>query len=97
MILQVLYLGLVPSVGIALRVGAPLQPRTKNQGLLSPLQIDEARKAHPRDPGSSAARLGPRALSAGVVELLAGVLSLSDHIFIGFIQSMLIDCIEDIV
>ena len=54
-------------------------------------------RSHTQDPEPSTAHLGPRALSVGVIVSLAGVLSLSDHIFIGFIQSMLIDCIEDIV
>ena len=72
-------------------------PRTKNRGLLRQIRMDQARKADLRGPEPSAARLGPRAFSAGVIVSLAGVLSLSDHIFIGFIQSMLIDCIEDIV
>ena len=37
------------------------------QGLLLPTPINEGRKAHPWDPEPSAARLAPRALSAGVV------------------------------
>ena len=32
--------------------------------------MNEARKAHPRDPEPSAARLAPRAFSAGVVDSL---------------------------
>ena len=59
-------------------------------------QLKDARLT-PGKPEPSATRLAPRALSVGVIVSLAGVLSLSDHIFIGFIQSMLIDCIEDIV
>ena len=45
-------------------------PYATIQRLLSPLQTVETRKAHPRDPEQSAARLGPRALSAGVVDSL---------------------------
>ena len=45
-------------------------PSAKNRGLLSPIQTVETRKADPRGPGSSAARLGPWALSAGVVDSL---------------------------
>jgi hypothetical protein len=67
------------------------------RGLLSPIQTVETRKAHPTGAGPRGPCLGPRAFSTGVIVSLAGVLSLSDHIFIGFIQSMLIDCIEDIV
>jgi hypothetical protein len=37
------------------------------RGLLSPIQTVETRKAHSRAPEQSAARLAPRALSAGVV------------------------------
>ena len=46
------------------------RPRTKNQGLLSPTQADERRKAGPLGPKSSAARLGPRGFSVGVVDSL---------------------------
>ena len=74
-----------------------LRDNTKNWKLLSPIHIKEGRKATHPGPEPSAVRLAPRAFSTGVIVSLAGVLSLSDHIFIGFIQSMLIDCIEDIV
>ena len=37
------------------------------QGLLLPTPINEGRKAHPWDPEPSAARLGPRSFSTGVV------------------------------
>ena len=40
------------------------------QGLLSPIQTVETRKAHPGDPESSTARLGPRGFSAEVVDSL---------------------------
>jgi len=39
-------------------------------GLLRPIQTVETRKAHHRDPEPSAARLGPRAFSTGVVDSL---------------------------
>ena len=42
------------------------------QGLLRPIQTDEARKTGPLGPKPSAARLGPRGFSAGVVDLLGG-------------------------
>ena len=42
----------------------------KNRGLLSPIQTVERRKADPRDPEPSAARLGPRGFSTGVVDSL---------------------------
>ena len=42
--------------------------RNLTRGLPSPIQTDETRKAHSRDPGSSATRLAPRALSTGVVD-----------------------------
>jgi len=42
------------------------------KGLLSPTHINEARKADPRDPGSSALRLAPRGFSVGVVVSLGG-------------------------
>ena len=66
-------------------------------GLLSQTHDNEDARPLTQGPEPSAARLGPRGFSTGGVDSLAGVLSLSDHIFIGFIQSMLIDCIEDIV
>ena len=43
-------------------------PRTKNRGLLSPLQTVETRKAGPLGPEPSAARLAPRAFSTGAVD-----------------------------
>ena len=42
------------------------------QGLLSPIQTDERRKAHHKGPEPSAVRLAPRAFSAGVVDSLGG-------------------------
>ena len=41
------------------------------QGLLRPIQTVEGCKAHPQGPEPSAARLGPRGFSAGVVDSLA--------------------------
>ena len=40
------------------------------QGLLRSIQTVETRKAYPRDPEPSAARLGPRTFSTGVVDSL---------------------------
>ena len=40
------------------------------QGLLSPVQMKETRKAEHTDPGSGNLRLGPQAFSAGVVDSL---------------------------
>jgi len=45
----------------------PAVSRILTRGLLSLIQIDEGRKAHPRDPGSWAVRLGPRTFSISVV------------------------------
>jgi hypothetical protein len=46
------------------------RPKTKNRGLLSPVQIDEARKAGPQGPEPSAARLAPRGFSTGGTQYL---------------------------
>jgi hypothetical protein len=40
------------------------------QGLLRSIQTIETRRAHPQGPEPSATRLGPRALSTGVVDSL---------------------------
>jgi hypothetical protein len=45
-------------------------PYATVQGLLSQIQTFERRKAGPLGPEPSAARLGPRALSTGVVDSL---------------------------
>jgi hypothetical protein len=45
-------------------------PRTKNRGLLRQIRMDQARKADLRGPEPSAARLGPRGFSTGVVDSL---------------------------
>jgi hypothetical protein len=44
--------------------------RSKNQGLLRPIQMTEARKTDSRDPGSRGARLAPWGFSTGVVDSL---------------------------
>jgi hypothetical protein len=47
-----------------------ISPYVTIQGLLSPVQMKETRKAEHTDPGSGSLRLGPRAFSAGVVDSL---------------------------